>query len=215
MPASNVPISATELCYGPQARARMRLTPALALGAGLSVALFASWQATAGRHMLLHVLLMSVAAPIAVTAMRRFRAIARRSRPLQLWLATLLQLAVFLYWHSPSGMMLAMHTQEAGFILLQGSLLAAACGFWWCIAGLRPDRAWHAIAALLVTGKLFCLVAVVLTFAPRPLYHAMSLAEQQLAGLIMITLCPLTYIASALWLCRRWLRFDAYGPAPT
>ena len=96
-----------------------------------------------------------------------------------------------------------------GALLSQVSLLAAASLFWWCVAGLGSERAWHAIAALLVTGKIFCLVAVILTFAPRPLYHMMSIGDQQLAGLVMITLCPLTYVASALWLCRRWLlRFD-------
>jgi putative membrane protein len=154
--------------------------------------------------MLLHVVMMSVAAPGAVAAVRRWRGRSWHTRPRQLWLAALLQLTVFLYWHSPSGMMLSMHT-AGGELLLQGSLLAVACLFWWCIAGLGADGVWHAIAALLCTGKLFCLVAVILTFSPRVLYHAMTVPDQQLAGLIMLTLCPMTYIASALWLCRRWL----------
>lgn len=167
-----------------------------------------------GEYMLLHVVMMSVVAPLVVTTARHMRGQSWHARPQHLWLAALLQLAVFLYWHSPSGMMWAMHTED-GELLLQGSLLAVALLFWWCIAGLERDRVWHAIAALLCTGKLFCLVAVVLTFAPRPLYHAMALSEQQLAGLIMITLCPLTYVASALWLCRRWLRdLHALAAAP-
>ena len=165
--------------------------------------------------MLLHVLLMSVVAPLAVGGLRFLRGAAWHASASQLWCATLLQLAVFLYWHAPSGMMQAMHA-PGGMLWLQASLFSSAALFWWCVAGLGGERAWHAIAALLVTGKLFCLVAVILTFAPRPLYHAMNLAEQQLAGLIMITLCPLTYIASALWLCRRWLlRFDSDKAAPS
>jgi putative membrane protein len=152
--------------------------------------------------------MMSVIAPLAVGTIRWSRGCAWRTRPAHLWMATLLQMAVFLFWHSPSGMTLAMHAPGAE-LPLQGSLLATAFLFWWCIAGLESDRTWHAIAALLFTGKLFCLVAVILTFAPRTLYHMMTLADQQLAGLIMITLCPLTYVASALWLCSRWLlRFD-------
>lgn len=174
-------------------------------------------------HMLLHVLMMSAVAPLGIAALRMtahrmaahrmaaprwLRGRAWHMRPSQLWLATGLQLAVFLYWHSPAAMTHAMHAWS-GALLLQVSLLVAAALFWWCIAGLHRDKAWHAIAALLVTGKTFCLVAVILTFAPRPLYHMMSVGDQQLAGLIMITLCPLTYVASALWLCRRWLlRFD-------
>lgn len=160
-------------------------------------------------HMLLHVLMMSVVAPIGIAILRWAGGRAWQARPAHVWLATALQLVVFLYWHSPAAMTHAMHAWN-GALLLQASLLAAASLFWWSIAGLDSDRAWHAIAALLVTGKAFCLVAVILTFAPRPLYHMMTIGDQQLAGLIMITLCPLTYIASALWLCRRWLlRFDA------
>ncbi|MGV3590055.1 MAG: cytochrome c oxidase assembly protein [Gammaproteobacteria bacterium] len=161
-------------------------------------------------HMLLHVLLMSAVAPVGIAAMRRLHGKEWHVRPGHLWLATALQICVFLYWHSPSAMAHAMHLQEwSGALLSQVSLLAAASLFWWCVAGLGSERAWHAIAALLVTGKIFCLVAVILTFAPRPLYHMMSIGDQQLAGLVMITLCPLTYVASALWLCRRWLlRFD-------
>lgn len=159
-------------------------------------------------HMLLHVLLMSAVAPVGIAAMRWLRGQGWHARPGQLWFATALQLCVFLYWHSPAAMMHAMH-EWSGALLLQVSLLTTAGLFWWCIAGLGSERAWHAIAPLLVTGKTFCLVAVILTFAPRPLYHTMSIGDQQLAGLIMITLCPLTYVASALWLCRRWLlRFD-------
>ncbi len=156
--------------------------------------------------MLLHVITMAAIAPCAVATLHWLWGLTWQTLPRHLWMATALQLTCFLFWHSPFGMALGMHA-AGGALLLQGSLFAAACLFWWCIAGLAANRnyIWHAIAALLVTGKLFCLVAVILTFAPRPLYHAMPLADQQLAGLIMITLCPLTYVASALWLCRRWL----------
>lgn len=170
--------------------------------------MLASTVPVSAAHMLLHVLLMSAVAPVGIALWRRRRRHAWHAHPPQLWLATGLQLIVFLYWHSPAAMTHAMHTWT-GALLLQASLLAAAGTFWWCIAGQERDKAWHSIAALLVTGKTFCLVAVILTFAPRPLYHMMSVGDQQLAGLIMITLCPLTYVASALWICRRWLlRFD-------
>jgi putative membrane protein len=175
--------------------------------------MLASTVPTSAAHMLLHVLLMSAVAPVGVAALRWLRGRTWHVLPSQLWLATVLQLAVFLYWHSPAAMANAMHAWSSA-LLLQASLLASASLFWWCIAGLDRDQAWHAIAALLVTGKTFCLVAVILTFAPRSLYHTMNVDDQQLAGLVMITLCPLTYIASALWICRRWLlRFDA--PATT
>lgn len=167
-----------------------------------------------GIHMLMHVMMMSLLAPMGAGIARSMLHIEWTTRPVHVWITTLLQLAVFLYWHSPAGMMLAMH-ETVGQAAMQISLLAIASLFWWSIAGLDHSRIWHGIAALLCTGKLFCLVAVLLTFAPRSLYHAMPVAEQQLAGLIMITLCPLTYVASALWLCRRWLTgIDTHTPAP-
>ena len=68
-----------------------------------------------------------------------------------------------------------------------------------------PDaRRWHAIPALLLTGKLVCLLAVLLVFAPRALYgtahaHGVSaLDDQHLAGLLMIAACPLSYLVAAI-----------------
>lgn len=162
--------------------------------------------AWSGQQMLLHVVTMTLVAPAVVYAVVGFRRPARRNPgPAKLWAATALQALLFLFWHTPYGMLTGMHS-KGGELLLQGSLLLTSCLFWWMLLRLHPDKAWHAILALLLTGKLFCLVALLLTFAPRALYHSMPLEHQQLAGLIMITLCPLCYVASAIWLCWRWLR---------
>jgi putative membrane protein len=68
------------------------------------------------------------------------------------------------------------------------------------------------IAAVLVTGKLFCLLAVLLALSPRVLYplsshhaNAVSLVDQQLAGLIMIVSCPVTYVLAGVVIASRWL----------
>jgi putative membrane protein len=53
-----------------------------------------------------------------------------------------------------------------------------------------------------------------LTFAPRVLYDVtvvntsmtINLADQQLAGLLMITICPLTYVLAAIMLISRWFQ---------
>ncbi len=59
--------------------------------------------------------------------------------------------------------------------------------------------------ALLVSGKLACLLGVLFVFAPRPLLahaghfvHAQVLADQHLAGLLMIAACPLSYVLTAV-----------------
>jgi putative membrane protein len=49
---------------------------------------------------------------------------------------------------------------------------------------------------------------VLITFAPRAIYghaHAGALADQQLGGLIMLIVCPLTYILAAVVIVTRWL----------
>ena len=69
---------------------------------------------------------------------------------------------------------------------------------------LHGTERWHGVLGLLVTGKLSCLLAALLVFAPRPLYphrpsrSAMSLADQQLAGLLMLTACPLSYVVAGI-----------------
>jgi putative membrane protein len=81
------------------------------------------------------------------------------------------------------------------------SLFVAALCFWGGIL-LLPDRSrWQGIVALLATGKLVCLLGALLIFAPRPLYvrtvgHAAAhwLQDQQLAGLLMVVACPLSYV---------------------
>jgi putative membrane protein len=72
--------------------------------------------------------------------------------------------------------------------------------------------------ALLITGKLFCLLAALLVFSPRVLYpdalaahrHAPVaadlLSDQHLAGLLMLVLCPLTYVLAGVLIAERWLR---------
>ena len=55
---------------------------------------------------------------------------------------------------------------------LHGVLLLAALCFWTLLLSLPDARRWHAVAALLLTGKLVCLLAALLVFAPRALYGA-------------------------------------------
>ena len=61
---------------------------------------------------------------------------------------------------------------------------------------------WQAILALLVTGKLACLLGALLVFAPRPIYagphHGFDLADQQMAGLLMLAACPMSYVLAGI-----------------
>src|SRR3546814_19538685 len=91
-----------------------------------------------------------------------------------------------------------------------GSLALAAVLFWALLLASSATSRWGGLAALLLTGKLACLLGALLIFAPRDLYslpgvsfahHSLgpsTLADQHLAGLLMIPACPLSYIVAGV-----------------
>lgn len=182
----------------------------------VSVLLAACYSSAAGhltRHMLLHVGLMTVLAPLLASWMQRCHwQFPGAATPWFLTLVTVLQLVLFFVWHSPQVLTWMMDSPVV-HTLMQGVLLVVATAFWASVLQRSTGAVWSAVIALLLTGKLFCLVALILVFAPRALYGAsslhhagMDLADQQLAGLLMITACPMTYILAAILLVARWLR---------
>ncbi|MGF7163344.1 putative membrane protein [Rhodoligotrophos appendicifer] len=161
-------------------------------------------------HMLQHILAMNVAAPLIILALHR-------RLPTDLWrfwpVATICQIGLLWGWHAPPVMASAM-AHPGLLFAMHGSLFVSALLFWGALATMPQDNQWRSIFALLVTGKLFCLLAVLLAFSPRLLFghlHAIGgdgamLADQQLAGLWMLVACPLTYVLAGIIISWRWLR---------
>jgi putative membrane protein len=168
-------------------------------------------------HMSIHLLLMNGIAPafgllyMSSSAGTRDAGVVRRS----LFVACVAQIAVLWLLHAPPAIAASMH-QPAIHALAQLSLLAVAIWFWLAVFAQHGAARWRAMVALLVTGKLFCLLAALLVFSPRVLYpHALAhghaaladpLADQHLAGLLMLVLCPLTYVLGGVVIAERWLR---------
>ena len=156
-------------------------------------------------HMIVHIGSMNVVAPLLagflVAISGRFFKTGIRA----IWLVTGLQIAALWVWHLPVAQRLTEHAGW-GTVLMHGSLFAAALMFWAALLHASPPARWHSVLALLVTGKLACLLAALLVFAPRTLYaagtalahHGGSLEDQQLAGLLMITACPLSYVLAGI-----------------
>lgn len=168
-------------------------------------------------HMSAHIVLMSALAPaIALACMDRprFSRLHHAARP-SLFFASAAQIAVLWIAHAPPAIAASM-SHSAVHFLAQAALFAVALWFWLAIVAQRGAARWRAIFALLVTGKLFCLLAALLVFAPRALYplhsghaaHAAAdpLADQYLAGLLMLVVCPLTYVFAGVLIAERWLR---------
>jgi putative membrane protein len=129
-----------------------------------------------------------------------------------LWLATVIQMGLLWASHVPA----IHHTAQSyspALLGLHAALFLAALAFWMCVVEASSNARWHAMLALLVCGKLACLLGTLLIFAPRVLlpspgaghnlHHApadpaAALADQHLAGLLMVVACPLSYVLAAV-----------------
>lgn len=158
---------------------------------------------------MLHIASMNLVAPLLAACAIAYRP-KRDIRVSWLWTATLIQIVLLWTWHSPAVHTIIVQSPAIG-LALHGVLLLAAVFFWFTLLTTSAAR-WQAIPALLLTGKLACLLAALLIFAPRSLYesaghlvHAAehlpairALDDQHMAGLLMITACPLSYLVAAL-----------------
>jgi putative membrane protein len=164
------------------------------------------------QHMLIHIGLMSLLAPLCAYWVRRANlTVGKWNQGKVLFSLTGLQLLMLWIWHMPS-VFVHMLESTAFHLLFHVMVFAVAFGFWLSVFSQRIAHVWRAILALLVTGKIFCMVALLWVFSPRivldtPFSHYGSslLQDQQLAGLVMITACPLTYVLAAILLVLRWL----------
>lgn len=156
-------------------------------------------------HMAVHIAAMSVLAPAlaAACASSLPRWI---GRPRVVWLAAIVQLCLLWIWHLPAIERLA--TDAHGLHAAgHACLFLSAFVFWSAIIRAADQASWHAVAALLLSGKLTCLLSALLVFSPRVLYgapfSAVQIEDQQLAGLLMITACPLSYLIAAVVIVAR------------
>lgn len=165
-----------------------------------------------------HIALMNFLAPLIALAVIAF--VPRRvSLPDNAMVLPATVSQIFLLWvvHAPTVLIAAM-SNSVLHVGLQALLFLVALWFWIAVFLQAPRRFWRAIFALLVTGKLFCLLGALLVFAPRPLYaahgvHTISavidvtgVEDQQLAGLLMLVACPLSYVVAGIAITSRAIR---------
>ena len=168
-------------------------------------------------HMVLHIAAMNVAAPLAAAALQSLPRWIARYRTL--WIAAALQLTLLWAWHAPS-VQHAFAGSHGSQLAAHGLLFLSSLVFWTAVIRLPEAGRWQAIAALLVTGKLACLLSALLIFSPRALYDislhsGLQLDDQQLAGLLMITACPLSYLIAAVVIAAQFFNRLAQAPRPT
>ncbi|MGP7795039.1 cytochrome c oxidase assembly protein [Sphingomonas sp. CLY1604] len=179
------------------------LAAALLLGVGWSL----SGGAMTG-HMVAHMIAVAIAAPLLALAVQgaQWDPALRWPRLASPLPAALIEAVVVWGWHVPALRALAAH-HPAWLVAEQASFLAAGLLLWSAV--LAPQHRAAGVVALLVTSMHMTLLGALIGLAPRPLYmhHGpQALADQQLAGVVMLLVGGIAYLAGGLALLARLLR---------
>ncbi|MFL9813957.1 cytochrome c oxidase assembly protein [Stutzerimonas sp. VN223-3] len=161
-------------------------------------------------HMLMHVMVVAVAAPLLAIGLAGSRLDFSSRIPFLFSpvLASVIELFVVWAWHMPA-LHHAARTSQSAELLEQGSYLVVGLLVWLAaFGGVRHQRALAGIAGLLLTSMHMTLLGVLLTMANRPLFEhtgsALSglgpLEDQQLGGVIMLIFGGTSYLIGGLYL---------------
>jgi putative membrane protein len=202
----------------------------IALGLGLGV-LALAWigplpelaSHSFSAHMLMHVAVVAVAAPLLAVGVAGTRLdpavlLPALAAPVP---SSVLELVIVWGWHAPVLHHMARHLPGA-LVWEQAMFLAASVLVWSAAVGgpprLRTARAGAGVIALLLTSMHMTLLGALLTVAPRPLYaHGDgmlglgALQDQQLGGVIMLAFGGVSYLIGGLVLLARLLRTAPAG----
>ncbi|SFQ27281.1 cytochrome c oxidase assembly protein, partial [Tranquillimonas alkanivorans] len=207
----------------------------LALVAALVWPLDALGESLFAAHMGQHIVLMGLAAPLLVLGHplpTMIRAMPRRWQRAMASLAasvtwrrgwkffaatsvaTTLQLVALLFWHAPQAIALSLEN-EVVHSVMHGSLFACGLLFWTAVECVRGSGIGRALLALLVMFKFSLILGALLAFAPISFYSSYGeraevwglslLEDQQLAGLLMMSVGSMMYVVAAVIVIAAWL----------
>ncbi|GGK21136.1 cytochrome c oxidase assembly protein [Salinarimonas ramus] len=166
-------------------------------------------------HMVMHLMVVAIAAPLIALALAgsRYDPAARLPLLFAPLPAAFLELVVIWGWHAPVAHDAARMRPEI-FVAEQASFLAVGFLVWMSALGgaarVRRERAAGGVGALLLTSMHMGLLGVLLALAPRPLYEAcLGVFDQQVGGVMMLAVGGSVYLAGALWLLADLLREEA------
>jgi putative membrane protein len=203
----------------------------LCLAAGLAV-LAAVWLGPLPRlarqafaaHMLMHMGVVAVAAPLLALAVAGARLDPTRRAP-RLFApiqASIVELVIVWAWHAPELHHAARHN-AAMLATEQGMFFVAGAFLWLSAFGAEPStggiRNAAGVLALLLTAMHMTLLGALLALSPRPLYAHMAgygeltaLDDQHLGGAIMLLVGGASYLLGGLWLTLCMLQKPALTP---
>jgi putative membrane protein len=178
----------------------------VALAAALSPPLQAAAEERLAAHMVQHLALLLLAAPLLAFALPLAGGACWRP-PLWPVLVEVAAIAVLWLWHLPAAYESAVRN-HALHAAEHATLLATAAAFWWMLRAAAVEGAHGGgIAALFLAAVQGGILGGLLTFAPTPIYPSYtSLADQQLAGTLMWVPAAVVYVAAAAVLFAGWLQ---------
>jgi putative membrane protein len=180
-------------------------------------------QVSFAAHMLMHMGVVAVAAPLIAVgfAGTRWDALHRLPPVAAALPAALFELLVVWGWHAPALHDAARSSTDLR-VLEQGSFLVAGLVVWLASIG-APARAGAGVVCLLLTSMHMTLLGSLLALAPRPLYACSQLCaagatrtpleDQSLGGVVMLTVGGLVYLVGGLAVMAGLLRERLATPA--
>jgi putative membrane protein len=181
--------------------------------------LFAASENSFTAHMLAHMGVVAVAAPVVALGLSGTRwDFSRRSRLFSPVPASLLELVVVWVWHAPALRAVA-ETSPVAAAAEQASFLAAGLILWLSCVGHggydRNERSAAGAFGLLFTSVHMTLLGALLALTPRPLYGTGDVTclgltlsagqDQALGGVIMLMVGAAVYLVGGLALLARLL----------
>ena len=178
-------------------------------------------------HMLMHMLVVAVAAPLMSLALADSRYDPSERHP-WFWApipASIGELILVWAWHAPGLHHLA-RSETLGLVAEQGSFLLAGLWLWLSAFGggaIRGGRRGAAgVVGLWLTSMHMTLLGALLALAPRSVYahhtgfgSLSPLQDQHLGGAVMILVGGIAYLSGGLWLTVGLLRQHSDQEAPT
>lgn len=172
-------------------------------------------------HMAWHMTLVAVIAPLVAWKIGSTTLDPVRAAPalFSSLIACLVEFLVVWGWHTPALHDAARHN-AAMFVAEQVSFTVAALWLWLSIFGggdvARRGRAAGGLIALVLTFAHMTMLGALIALAPRVLYtdHAITLADQQLGGAVMVLAGTVAYPLAALWIVRSLVAREPIGGRP-
>lgn len=175
--------------------------------------LLSAWRGSFAAHMLAHMGVVAIAAPLIAIGISDKMPSARPSIPL---IASLAELIVVWGWHAPAARLWA-ETSVFATILEQATFLAAGLFLWLTAVApaATPARDAAGALALLLTSIHMTLLGALLSLASRPLYGVGDVTcfglvleagqDQALGGVVMLMIGAIVYLAGGVFLLSRLL----------